>query len=163
MDFDARTDTWNWVLPVKKLCECGHSLMSFGALFSPAVYTVQKSVCTNFLPGVVEEAFAFFSHGPPIAPFSALLFQSKVLYIAVAPSLVGNACWICIVAMHIGFPDYAPPESANSQVLLQNSNQAGPRSPSWYVYQTVTLFSTVHKNFAEDCDSLLNRVPPLKE
>lgn len=95
MDFDAtRTDIGNWVLPVKGLCKCGQVLTSLGALFllPTPIYTVQKSVCEHILPGAVEEASAFFSHGLPLQLFSALLFQSKVLHMAVAPSLVGVAC-----------------------------------------------------------------------
>lgn len=77
---NLRQRLWVWTLMPGLTLETGSclwrscvSVATFSCLlepfFPPPVYTVQKSVCTNFLPGVVEEAFAFFSHGPPIAPF----------------------------------------------------------------------------------------------
>lgn len=102
MDFDARrTDIGNWVLPVKGLCKCGQVLMSLGALFPlpTPIYTIQKSVCKHILPGAVEEASAFFSHGPPIAAFlcSAISEQGSAHG---SCSIFGGQCLLNLHSCH---------------------------------------------------------------
>lgn len=151
------------VLPVEKLCECGHILMSFGALFPPptpwpciASIQYRRLSVLNILPGAAQETSALFSHGPPIAPFlcstvseqGSTTWQLLHLWWAMVVDCSCHAHW---------FPRLDSPESAHSQVLLRVLIKPVPEVHHGTYITSFTLFSTVHKTF-EDCDSLLNRV-----
>ena len=144
------------VLPVEKLCECGHILMSFGALSHPphpALHLYSTEDCLyEYLARGCTRNLCFVHSWPSHCTFSLLYcFRARfctwqLLHLWWA-MVVESAELLCTLVSQTRLPQ----------------NLHIPRFFSRVLIKPFTLFSTVHKTFAEDCNSLLNRVPPLQE